>query len=135
MESVAKIVASGPALSVADRLSAYVELTKPRITFLVVLTAAAGFCMASPAGISYVGLLNMAMGITLLSSGIATLNQYLERDLDGLMRRTKDRPLPSGRLAPAEAALFGASLSIVATAWLAMFVNPLSALLGVATLA
>ena len=135
MESVAKIVASEPALSATDKLAAYAELTKPRITFLVVLTAAAGFCMGSSAGINYVGLLNMAIGITLLSSGIATLNQYLERELDGLMRRTKARPLPSGKLSPAEAAVFGIALSVAATAYLALSVNNLSALLGVATLA
>jgi protoheme IX farnesyltransferase len=119
----------------AARLAAFVELTKPRITFLVVLTAAAGFCMGSASGIDYVALFNMAVGIALLSSGIATLNQYLERDLDRLMRRTESRPLPSGRLAPAEAAMFGVSLSVVATAYLAVFISPLSALLGVATLA
>ncbi|SRR6266571_4514883 len=135
MESVAKIVASEPALSATDKLAAYAELTKPRITFLVVLTAAAGFCMGSSAGINYVGLLNMAIGITLLSSGVATLNQYLERELDGLMRRTKARPLPSGKLSPAEAAVFGIALSVAATAYLALSVNNLSALLGVATLA
>jgi heme o synthase len=135
MESVAKIVTSEPGLSMADKVAAYVELTKPRITFLVVLTAAAGFCMGSSAGINYVGLMNMAIGITLLSSGIATLNQYLERELDGLMRRTKARPLPSGKLSPSEAAVFGICLSVAATAYLALFINPLSALLGVATLA
>jgi protoheme IX farnesyltransferase len=135
MESVAKIVTSEPGLSMADKVAAYVELTKPRITFLVVLTAAAGFCMGSSAGINYVGLMNMAIGIILLSSGIATLNQYLERELDGLMRRTKARPLPSGKLSPSEAAVFGICLSVAATAYLALFINPLSALLGVATLA
>ena len=119
----------------AARIAAFVDLTKPRITFLVVLTAAAGFCMGSASGIDYVALLNMSVGIALLSSGIATLNQYLERDLDRLMRRTESRPLPSGKLAPVEAAMFGIALSAVATAYLAVFINPLSALLGVATLA
>lgn len=119
----------------AARLAAYIELTKPRITFLVVLTAAAGYCMGSASGIDYAGLVNMAVGIALLSSGIGTLNQYLERNSDRLMRRTQARPLPSAKLRPAEAALFGILLSIVATAYLAVFINPLSAVLGVATLA
>lgn len=122
-------------LSFAAKLSAYAELTKPRITFLVVLTAAAGFCMGSAAGVDYVRLLNMGIGIALLSSGISALNQYLERDLDGLMRRTQERPLPSGKLLPMEAAIFGISLSVIATAYLAILINPLSALLGCATLA
>jgi protoheme IX farnesyltransferase len=137
MESIAAqaVIAARSSLSVAERLPAYAELTKPRITLLVVLTSAAGFCMGSSSGFDYFGLLNLSIGIALLSSGIATLNQYFERALDGLMRRTQSRPLPSGRLAPVEAALFGTVLSIVATTYLAIFINPLSALLGVATLA
>src|SRR5438309_8888855 len=135
MESLAEIVVVEPSLSVIGKLSAYAELTKPRITFLVVLTAAAGFCMGSAAGIDYLRLLNMSLGIALLSSGIATLNQYIERDLDRLMRRTQARPLPSGKLVPRDAALFGITLSSLAIGFLAVFINPLSALLGVATLA
>ena len=136
MESLAVQVAIDRAsLSFADRVAAYSELTKPRITLLVVLTAAAGFCMGSTAGIDYLRLLHMSVGIALLSSGIATLNQYLERDLDRLMRRTQARPLPAGKLAPGEAAMFGILLSAIATAYLAIFISPLSALLGLATLA
>jgi protoheme IX farnesyltransferase len=137
MESIARqvVIADRATLSFAAKLSAYAELTKPRITFLVVLTAAAGFCMGSAAGIDYVRLLNMAIGIALLSSGISALNQYLERNLDGLMRRTQERPLPSGKLLPMEAAIFGISLSVIATAYLALLINPLSALLGIVTLA
>jgi len=135
MESVAEIARVEPGLSVAGKLAAYSELTKPRITFLVTLTAAAGFCMGSAGGIDYLRLLNMSVGIALLSSGISALNQYLERDLDGLMRRTQARPLPAGKLSPSEAAMFGISLSIIATVYLAMFTNGLSAFLGLATLA
>jgi protoheme IX farnesyltransferase len=135
MESLAEIVRSEPGLSVTGKLAAYSELTKPRITFLVSLTAVAGFCMGSAGGIDYLRLLNMSIGIALLSSGLSALNQYLERDLDGLMRRTQARPLPTGKLSPSEAAMFGISLSIIATAYLAIFINPLSALLGLATLA
>ena len=129
------MIADRTSLSFAEKLSAYAELTKPRITFLVVLTAAAGFCMGSASGIDLIRLLNMSIGIALLSSGLGTLNQYLERDLDRLMRRTQARPLPAGKLLPAEAATLGILLSIVATAYLAILINPLSALLGVATLA
>jgi protoheme IX farnesyltransferase len=137
MESLAGqvVITDRASLSFADKLSAYAELTKPRITFLVVLTAAAGFCMGSASGVDYARLLNMSIGIALLSSGLATLNQYIERDLDRLMRRTQARPLPTGRLLPAEAAFFGILLSVVAIAYLAILINPLSALLGVATFA
>src|SRR6185369_5070946 len=124
-----------PRLSSRERVSAYVELTKPRITFLIVLTSAAGFGLASRRGIDYLALLSALVGIALLSSGIATLNQYAERDLDGLMRRTAGRPLPSGRLLPWEALAFGAGLTIAAEVYLLLLVNPLSALLGLTVIA
>lgn len=122
-------------LSARERLAAYAELTKPRITFLIVLTAAAGFALASPGRIDYAALGSAMVGIALLSSGIATLNQYMERDLDALMRRTADRPLPSGKLLPWEALLFGSGLTVLAEIYLAVLVNPLSAVLGLTVIA
>jgi len=121
-------------LSARERLAAYLELTKPRITSLIVLTSAAGFCLASRS-VDYVALLSAMTGIALLSSGIATLNQYMERDLDGLMRRTADRPLPSGKLAPWEALWFGVGLTVLAEVYLGVLVNPLTALLGLFVIA
>lgn len=118
-----------------ERAAAYLELTKPRITFLIVLTSAAGFCLASRGSVNYGLLLSSMVGIALLSSGVATINQYMERDLDGLMRRTADRPLPSGRLLPREALLFGAGLIVLAEVYLAVLVNPLSAFLGLTVIA
>ena len=122
-------------LSFRERLAAYAELTKPRITFLIVLTSAAGFALASRGAVDYVALFRALLGIALLSSGIATLNQYAERDLDGLMRRTASRPLPSGKLAPWEALAFGAGITILAEIYLLVLVNPLSALLGLTVIA
>ncbi|HKP46473.1 MAG TPA: heme o synthase [Pyrinomonadaceae bacterium] len=122
-------------LSVRDRVSAYLELTKPRITFLIVLTAAAGFALASPTRIDYPAMLRAMFGIALLSSGIATINQYMERDLDGLMRRTANRPLPSGKLLPWEALAFGVGLIALAEIYLALVVNPISAVLGLTVIA
>ena len=119
----------------AGKLAAYVDLTKPRITMLVTATAAAGYCLGSTGGIDYFRFFNTAMGIALLSSGLGTLNQYIERDLDRLMRRTEMRPLPTGKLQPRQALWFGVALSVVATVYLAVLVNPLSAALGVLTLA
>ena len=129
------VVIDRPRLSLRERLSAYVELTKPRITFLIVLTSAAGFALGSPGPVDYVALLSALFGIGLLSSGIATLNQYAERELDGLMRRTANRPLPAGKLAPWEALAFGAATTILAEAYLLVLVNPLSALLGLTVIA
>lgn len=122
-------------LSFRERAAAYMELTKPRITFLIVLTAAAGFCMAAPAGaFNYLTFINGMIGIALLSSGIATLNQYMERHLDARMRRTATRPLPTGKLSPAQALAFGAGLTLTAEAYLALLVNPLTAGLGLAVI-
>jgi protoheme IX farnesyltransferase len=118
-----------------ERLSAYLELTKPRITFLIVLTAAAGFCLGTQGAINYLLFTHAMAGIALLSSGIATLNQYMERDLDGLMRRTAMRPLPSGRLLPLEACALGLGLTAGAEIYLALLVNPLTALLGLTVIA
>ena len=122
-------------LSGRERANAYVELTKPRITFLIVLTSAAGFALASSGAVDYLGLLSALFGIGLLSSGIAALNQYAERDLDGLMRRTASRPLPTGKLLPWEALAFGVALTIFAEGYLLLVVNPLSALLGLTVIA
>ena len=122
-------------LSLRERVHAYVELTKPRITFLIVLTSAAGFGLASRGSVDYLALVSALLGIALLSSGIATLNQYAERDLDGLMRRTANRPLPTGKVAPWEALAFGAGLTILAEIYLLVLVNPLSALLGLTVIA
>src|SRR4026209_2562002 len=94
-----------------ETIAAYLELTKPRITFLVSLTAAAGFCLGSIEGVEYFRLINLIVGISLLCSGISALNQYIERDHDKLMRRTESRPLPSGKLQPARALMFGSLLS------------------------
>ncbi|MFN7947289.1 MAG: heme o synthase [Blastocatellia bacterium] len=140
-DAFAKQPAPGPLasafqnLSVRERLTAYLELTKPRITFLVVLSALAGYCMGSVGNFDYLGFLHLAIGISLLSSGIATLNQYLERESDGLMKRTKRRPLPAGRLSAASALWFGIALSVLATVYLALLVNPLTALWGGAAFA
>jgi len=122
-------------LSLRERVLAYVDLTKPRITFLIVLTAAAGFCLGAKGGLDYLRFTHAMLGIALLSSGIATLNQYMERSLDGLMRRTMLRPLPSGKLAPLEALVFGAGLTIVAEVYLALLVNPLTAFFGLTVIA
>jgi protoheme IX farnesyltransferase len=75
------------------------------------------------------------VGIALLSSGIATLNQYMEKDLDALMRRTANRPLPTGKLLPWEALAFGVGLTILAEIYLIVLVNPLSAVLGLTVIA
>ncbi|HZF41019.1 MAG TPA: protoheme IX farnesyltransferase, partial [Blastocatellia bacterium] len=117
------------------KLAAYLGLTKPRITSLVVLSALAGFALGSPSSIDWLRLLHTAIGVALLSGGINALNQYWERDLDALMRRTELRPLPAGKLPPSGALIFGAVVSLVAEAYLAWFLNPLTAFWGLIALA
>jgi protoheme IX farnesyltransferase len=138
--TTAEIPAAGEALAAApraarERAAAYVELTKPRITFLISLTTAAGFCLGSAGPLDYALLLNTLVGVSLLSSGIAALNQYMERDLDRLMRRTASRPLPSGRLDAPKALAFGLLLTAGAEVFLVVAVNPLTALVGLFTAA
>ncbi|HEV2665801.1 MAG TPA: heme o synthase [Blastocatellia bacterium] len=123
------------ALSLNERLAAYFELTKPRITSLVVLSALAGLMLGSSAAIDWIRLLHTAIGVTMLSGGINALNQYWERDLDALMLRTKLRPLPAGKLPPSGALGFGVAVSLIAEAYLAWFLNPLTAFWGLIALA
>src|SRR5260370_21845391 len=124
-----------PDFSLREKVSAYVELTKPRITSLIVLTSGAGFCLGSRGAVDYLLLTHAMIGIALLSSGIATINQFMERDLDALMRRTAERPLPTGRLLPVEALWFGLALTVTAEIYLASLVNLLTAALGLTIIA
>ena len=124
------VVAPLARVAARARIAAYVELTKPRITLLVMLTAAAGYFLGAGRTLYYAGFLHTMAGTGLLSSGIAALNMFMERALDARMRRTMSRPLPTGRVTARGALLFGAALTLFAETYLLVFVNPLSALLG-----
>ena len=126
----APLAAEAPRLAAREKFAAFVELTKPRITFLIVLTSAAGFCLGSKGVIDYLVLTHALFGIALLSSGIATINQYMERDLDGRMRRTATRPLPTQKVTARHALFFGLALTLGAEVYLAAFVNLLTAAFG-----
>jgi heme o synthase len=119
--------------SVSEKLAAYFELTKPRIAFMLVLTSAAGFYLGSHT-FNWILFVNAMFAITLLAFGVAALNQYIERDIDKLMTRTENRPLPSGRLSSLEALIFGSVLCISSEIYLYFAVNPLTALLGLAVI-
>ena len=131
LEATTDVPVAGAPPATRERLAAFVELTKPRITFLIVLTSAAGFCLGSKGAFDYLALFNALFGIALLSSGIATLNQYMERGLDARMRRTLSRPLPAGKLGAGAALAFGLGLTVAAEVYLAAFVNLLTAAFGV----
>jgi protoheme IX farnesyltransferase len=113
----------------------YIELTKPRITWLILMSTGIGYYFGLRGGIDLWSLLHTVLGTGLIASGTAALNQWSEREADRKMRRTKDRPIPSGRLDPTRALLFGIVLSIAGFVDLWLGCNLLSALLGAGTLA
>jgi heme o synthase len=117
------------------RFADLMELTKPRITFLVLITTLVGFYMGSRDSLNVVLMLHTLFGTALVASGASALNQYFERDLDARMMRTRNRPLPDGRLLPVDALIFSSLISGAGVAYLMFFVNPLTGALGTATLA
>src|SRR5687768_9177362 len=94
-------------ISAREKLAAFFELTKPRIAFMLVLTSAAGFYLGAARGFETLLFINSMLGITFLAFGVATLNQYWERKTDVLMERTAKRPLPTQKVSPNEALIFG----------------------------
>lgn len=112
----------------------YLELTKPRVTLMVVLTALVSFYLASTS-IDFVLLVHTIVGTTLLAAGCAVSNQYLERDVDARMQRTRSRPLPSGRIMPAKALVFGVVLTVGGGLYLGAAANLLTGALGLASAA
>lgn len=114
-----------------ERIAAFLELTKPRIAFMLVLTSAAGFYLGNRGTVDLVLFTNAMIGIALLAFGVATLNQWLERRTDVLMNRTAKRPLPTGKVTPVEALVFGAILCLSSELYLYFLVNPVTATLGI----
>ena len=125
---------SSPALATRRVVAAdYAELTKPRITVMVMFTALVGYVMASAEAIDATGLASMLTGTGLVAAGASVLNMVLERRTDGLMQRTRGRPLPSGRLRPVEASLFGLALTTLGFALLAWLSGTTAATVALVT--
>jgi protoheme IX farnesyltransferase len=118
---------------VASRANAYVALTKPDVSFLVLITTASGFYMGSRGPVDWLHMVHTVFGTMLIAAGTAALNHYIERDSDRLMRRTASRPLPSGVLKPRQALLYGIALSIAGALYLYFAAGTLAAGLGVIT--
>jgi heme o synthase len=112
----------------------YVALTKPRLNFLVVATSAAGYYLGAAETIDPLAMATAVVGTALVAGGAAVLNQVYERDTDALMRRTRTRPLPAGRVTAGDARTFGMALSIAGLAMLALRANWLAAALALGTL-
>jgi len=111
----------------------FVALTKPRVVLMVLVTTLMGYDVALTGPADYLRMIHLLIGSLLAAGGTLALNQYGERDLDARMDRTRARPLPAGRLQPLEAWLFGVALTLAGTVYLAALVNPLVALVTLAT--
>ena len=130
MESFTANIEEVRVANLCERALAYLELTKPRIAILLVLSSAAGFYMASSTGFEPLLFIHSMVSITLLAFGVSTLNEYIERNIDPMMERTAERPLPTGRVTPNEALVFGIVQCVVAELYLLLMVNALTVLLG-----
>src|SRR5271165_7313534 len=120
-------------VTLSSRAGAYVALTKPDVSFLVLMTTAAGYYMGARGAVDWLHLIQTVFATLLIAAGTATLNHYIERDSDRFMRRTASRPLPSGQLQPREAFLFGLALCVAGAVDLYFSAGLLASGLGVAT--
>jgi len=128
------MTADAPMAGVAAqaRFNDYLELTKPRLSFLSVMTALVGYAAARP-GWFPLEFFSMVIGTSLCAGGVAALNQWMERDTDARMERTADRPIPSGKVATGSAFVLGWGLSMAGLALLFANVNGAAALFALLT--
>lgn len=134
MKATVQPLSAAP-LTEKSRFSVFCELIKARLTFLVLLTTLVGFYLGSRDGVDYPLMIHALLATALVACGASALNQWWERGPDSKMRRTEDRPLPSGRLQPDTVLAFGGICSMTGLIYLALGVNLLTSLLGAITLA
>lgn len=115
------------------RAMSYLALVKPRVLTMVLLATLTGFYLGSPGSLDLRLALALMIGTAMAAGGTFSLNQYMERDLDARMERTRSRPLPAGNLRPAEALWFGAALTVAGLAYLYLTVNAAAAAVTAAT--
>ena len=120
-------------LTLASRANAYVALTKPDVSFLVLITTAAGYYMGVRGPVSWLHMSHVIFGTLLIAAGTAALNHYAERESDRYMRRTASRPLPSGALQPSKALAFGVALATAGAVDLYLAAGLLPSGLGILT--
>ncbi|HVR39390.1 MAG TPA: heme o synthase [Thermoanaerobaculia bacterium] len=125
--------AISPAVSHHGVVRDYLELSKSRIVLMVLITTAAGFLFGAR-HVDPLLLVNALIGTALVAAGTNALNQYVEREHDAKMKRTRTRPLPDGRISPRAALVFSSGIAIIGTIYLGIAVNWLTALLGAFTL-
>lgn len=119
-------------VSASRRAVDFFELTKPRIVLMVLITAFVGYYAGSERVPDYLRLVQMLVGTALAAAGTLTLNQYIERNVDAKMERTRRRPLPDGRVQPQDALWFGIGVTLLGIGYLAVAVNFLSATVAAA---
>lgn len=134
MKATVAPIAASELTEKTSLISACMDLIKMRLTSLVLLTTLVGFYVGQRGSLDYVLLLHTMLGTALVASGASALNQFLERDLDALMRRTRTRPLPSGRFQPEAVLIFGVVTSALGMLYLAGAVNLLTSFLAGVTL-
>jgi protoheme IX farnesyltransferase len=127
--------AAADAAQASTRGPDLLALTKPRLNFLVLLTTLACYLLGAEAGAGLALLIHTLIGTALVAGGASAINQVWERSTDALMRRTRERPVPGGRLQPRDAWAFGMLLSIAGLIELALFVNVLTSGVALLTLA
>ncbi|HAV13424.1 MAG TPA: protoheme IX farnesyltransferase [Opitutae bacterium] len=125
---------TGSAVSLRARLEDFYELTKPRLSFLSVITAVVGYLAADPSR-NFSVLISLLIGTSLAAGGAAVLNQWLEREADAKMVRTQSRPIPAGRVSPLHAFIYGLCLSVLGCYLLYAGANLLAGTLTAATIA
>jgi protoheme IX farnesyltransferase len=130
-----KPAAASTDLQKTGLLDDVMELVKARLSLLVLLTTLVGFLIAWRGPIPWVLLTATLLGTALCAGGAAALNQWMERDIDARMKRTRERPLPAGRMSPRDALLFGLLFSLAGIAILGLFTNLRAAFLAFATIA
>jgi heme o synthase len=129
----AKVATAESALSLPrGRVSDYFELTKPRVVLMVLVTTLAGFYLGGRSGFDVTLALNLLAGTALAAGGTLALNQYVERDTDAMMDRTRNRPLPDMRMRPAEALVFGVIATAAGLIYLLLATNLVCALVTAA---
>ncbi len=127
-------IVAGKAAAAPGLVADFCELVKSRLITLSLATTLAGFYLGWSGPMHYALLFNVLFGTACVAAGAAALNELIERDIDALMRRTHDRPLPSGRMGPNTALLIGFGLAVTGLAWLLLMVNVLSSALAALTI-
>lgn len=117
----------------SELLYEYLQLTKPRIALLIIISTAVGFCFGITSNLNLFTLFNALFGTALMAAGSATLNQWYERDVDAKMHRTRRRPIPAGTISADSALCFGVVISVLGAVELWLFANHLAAALSLLT--